>query len=104
MLSTTVHTEQDALLVINTEEELLQWLTTQVEEMVSHDFDGLIQLLYRIDVDERKLKALIAENNAFESNRVIAKMILERQKQKVFWRNKFKSNQNEDDDEGAAIW
>ena len=104
MLSTSLNVETQSLQIIDTEEKLLDWLTQRIDFMVSHDFERLIQLLYRIDVSESKLKAMIAQNDAFESSRVVAKMILDRQKQKIYWRDKFKNDVYDNEEEESERW
>lgn len=61
-----------------------------VEDLLSKDFNGLINILYRIDVSEEKLKAALALSNDNPAS-LIAKMILERQLQKVALRKKYSS-------------
>ncbi|MFT6872505.1 MAG: hypothetical protein ACJAVN_001516 [Roseivirga sp.] len=61
-----------------------------VEDLLSKDFNGLINVLYRIDVSEEKLKATLALSNDNPAS-VIAKMILDRQLQKVEIRKRYSS-------------
>jgi len=61
-----------------------------VEDLLSKDFNGLINVLYRIDISEEKLKGALALSNDNPAS-VIAKMILDRQLQKVALRKKYSS-------------
>ena len=61
-----------------------------VEDLLSKHFNGLINVLYRIDVSEEKLKGALALSNDNPTS-VIAKMILDRQLQKVALRKKYSS-------------
>lgn len=66
------------------------WIMRVVEELLAKDFEKLIHILYRIDVSEQKLKAALAETNDNPAA-IIAKMILEREMQKVETRKKYRS-------------
>ena len=57
--------------------------------MINDDFNRLISLLYRIDVSETKLKQLLRENTTTNAGLLIARLILERQWQKIETRRKF---------------
>ena len=65
-----------------TEEQLLQVLSVEINRLINQDFSRLIAILYRIDISEPKLKILLAENKGSDAGRIIAWMILERQKEK----------------------
>ncbi len=99
LLSETLHIYNASVNEYASEEALLVWLTGYVEELASNDFDALLLLLYRIDVSEEKVREMLSEGDGQDSSKIIARLILERQKQKIFWRNKFKNQQTETDDE-----
>lgn len=61
-----------------------------VEDLMTKDFNQLINVLYRIDVSEEKLKEALALTNDNPAS-IIAKMILERELQKVETRKKYSS-------------
>ena len=61
-----------------------------VEDLMAKDFNRLINILYRIDVPEEKLKEALALSNDNPAS-VITKMILERELQKVATRKKYSS-------------
>ena len=66
------------------------------------DFNHLIQVLYRIDVSETKLKQVLKDNPNEDAGKIIARLIIERQQQKMISRNSFK-NSGEDID-GEEKW
>jgi hypothetical protein len=78
-----------------TEEQLLQALSVEINRLINQDFSRLIAILYRIDISEPKLKILLAENKSSDAGRIIAWMILERQKEKQRTRQFFRNNQDE---------
>lgn len=75
---------------VRTEEELLLWLTTHCESLLRDDFPGLVQLLYRVDVSESRLKYLLKAAGGIDSGRLMAGLILERVEQIVVSRKKYR--------------
>lgn len=67
------------------EEALKLWLVKQVKDMLDHDFNGLVNLLYRIDVFESKAKNCFGRQN-HEIAECLAGLIWERQLQKAMSR------------------
>jgi hypothetical protein len=64
-------------------------LAQLLNEAVLYDFDNVVRLLYRVDVFEKKLKAALAES-ATDAGTVIARLLLEREKEKVESRKKYR--------------
>lgn len=54
-----------------------------INELINNNFSSLVQLLYRIDIDENKLKETLKQQEGFDSASVIAEMIIKRQLQKI---------------------
>ena len=67
-------------------EKLLQ----HINNLILHDFQKLVSLLYRIDISEEKLKYLLKENADKDAASIIADLIIERQMQKIKSRELFK--------------
>ncbi|MGL6266388.1 MAG: hypothetical protein ACRC2O_00620 [Chitinophagaceae bacterium] len=78
-----------------TEEQLLNVLSVEINRLINHDFSRLIAILYRIDISETKLKILLAENKGSDAGRIIAWMILERQKEKQRSRQQYSGNRGD---------
>ncbi len=74
---------------------LEQALAQYVNDLILHDFNRLIQLLYRIDVSEPKLKLLLKENPSQDAGLLIARMIIVRQLKKIETRKQFGSGSKE---------
>ncbi|HTR30283.1 MAG TPA: hypothetical protein VMH27_13505 [Puia sp.] len=66
-------------------------LAERINAMITADFNRLVSLLYRIDVSEAKLKNLLRENSGVDAGLLIARLILERQWQKIETRRKYRS-------------
>ena len=81
------------------EEELRQKLIALINELINKDFHALIQLLYRIDVYEKKIRLYLNKNTDADSAAIIADLIIERQLEKIESRKKFSKNQNLESEE-----
>lgn len=81
------------------EEELLQALTQRVNQLLDTDFQALVQLLYRLDVPEEKLKQLLRQNPHTDAAHIIATLIIQRQQQKMESREQYKQQGNENTEE-----
>ena len=71
--------------------ELQQKLTAFINELIVNDFQRLITILYRIDVDEKKLKRILLENAGTDAGEIIATLVIEREIQKIETRKQFGS-------------
>ena len=78
--------------------ELEELLAEKMNIMIQTDFGALVQLLYRIDVNESRLRALLQENAGEDAGRVIARLIIERQWQKIETRRRFRSDTDSEED------
>ena len=64
-------------------------LAERVNAMINGDFSALVQLLYRIDINESRLRLILQENRASDAGQLIARLILERQWQKILTRREY---------------
>ena len=71
-------------------EMLERVLAERINTMITADFNRLISLLYRVDVSETKLKQLLRENAGTDAGLLIARLVLERQWQKIETRRKYR--------------
>lgn len=71
------------LMATFTMEQLEAFMAEKVNHMIRTDFGGLVQWLYRIDVNEGKLRQLLQVNPGEDAGRIIARLIIERQWQKI---------------------
>ncbi len=70
-----------------------------INELINTDFSSLVQLLYRIDVDENKLKQNLNQHEGSDSASLIAEMIITRQLQKIESGDKFYENKKQPGEE-----
>ena len=86
---------EEDLLLINDKKKLV----SAVSMLINHDFAKLVQLLYRIDVSEKKLREALDENKDKDSAEIIAELIIERQLQKIKTRKENQGNKEIDENE-----
>ena len=79
--------------------ELHSQLSTYINMLIKDDFDKLITYLYRIDVNEQKLKLLLQQNADEDAGNIIATLIIERQQQKIKTRQQFSQQDNDFNEE-----
>jgi hypothetical protein len=53
-------------------------LETLINDLIKEDFSKLVQLLYRIDVSEAKLKNILKEHPNEDAGKLIAQIVIER--------------------------
>jgi hypothetical protein len=70
-------------------EALFQLTTARVVELLDGDMAHLMNSLYRIDVDEQKVKAAFELVTQQQIAEAIAKLILDRIQEKVAFRKRF---------------
>lgn len=70
-------------------DRLEEWLTVQVNYLLDHDLNRLLNALYRIDIPEQQTKQLLQASKQGEIARNLALAIIEREKQKVATRQKY---------------
>lgn len=70
-------------------DELQEKMGEYLNELIQNNFDKLIMLLYRIDVSEQKLKQLLQQQPQQDAGKMIARLIIERQLQKIKSRQQF---------------
>lgn len=65
-------------------------LTAAINQLINTDFEKLVFLLYRIDVSEQTIKALLNNTTSSNAGELIAQAIIERLEQKKASRAKYK--------------
>jgi hypothetical protein len=79
--------------------ELKEKLTQHINYLIQHDFERLVAILYRIDINEKKLKELLQRYSDKDSGGIIAQLIIERQLEKIKTRQQFKTGDNISEEE-----
>lgn len=76
--------------------ELHEKLEIFINDLIENDFQKLVNILYKVDVDENKLKLALQQDADKNAADTIAKLIIEREKQKIQSRKKFKEKDDWD--------
>ena len=77
------------------DDKLLIELSAYINNLIVQDFEGLVSLLYRLDINEKKLKYLLSVDSGINASDTIAALIIERQLQKIKSR---RENRRDDND------
>jgi hypothetical protein len=79
--------------------EMKERLIEYINHLLLHDFNKMVQILYRVDVDEKKLKELLQQNANTDAAVIIADLLIQRQEEKIKTKDTFKSDDKIPDDE-----
>lgn len=75
---------------------ILNQLTKQIKYMLDNDFQGLLNALYRIDVDERKFSLALETGESEDVAKNVGDLILQRIVLKAQTRMKYSNNEDSD--------
>jgi uncharacterized protein YwgA len=99
-LVTTINKSLEIELPVSvSQQELREQLAAHINYLINHDFEKLVFYLYRIDVNESKMKQLLDQTEGENAAALIAELIIERQLQKIESRKKLSSTENIPDEE-----
>jgi hypothetical protein len=73
-------------------DEIREKLSAHINRLIQSNFEQLVNLLYRIDVSEAKIKSLLEYQAGVNAGDIIASLVIERQLQKIKSREQFKTN------------
>ncbi len=82
--------------VFSSEEDLLDALANHVAFMIERRLETLLSTLYRMDVSEGKVSQVLHPTSKEPANIGIARLILERQKARIFTKQHYKQNTMKD--------
>ena len=85
---------------LHTKEEILAALAARIDTILTQDPMGFVQLMYRLDIPEAQLDAVLEDEHAAA---MIAQLVWERQIQKSILRRSTPPRQTGEDDE-ELIW
>ena len=90
---------QNKQLSVVQKEKLRDQLVNLINHLLLNDFNKLVQVLYRVDVSEQKLKELLQKNQTTDAAVIITDLLIERQEEKIKIKNSFKSDTDISDDD-----
>ncbi len=74
--------------------QMEEYLAEKLNKLIRTDFSALVQLLYRIDINENRLRQLLQVNAGEDAGKIIARLIIERQWQKIQTRRQYSSRES----------
>lgn len=81
----------DSIPGITTQADLKTKLTEIISHLMDHNFEKLLWILYRIDVDEEKAKSLLSKHLPADAPAVLAELIILRQLKKEELKKQFEN-------------
>jgi len=90
---------QTPLQLLTEDSQSFKELQQAINYLIRNDFPLLIQVLYRIDVAEARLKETVASHPGEDAGKLIAILIIERLQQKAISRQLFKQQGEIPEDE-----
>ncbi|MEL6864250.1 MAG: hypothetical protein AAFP19_07525 [Bacteroidota bacterium] len=85
------------------EKELFDLLANEVAYMIEHRLDFLMSLMYRLDVEEKKISFALSPMATEAANIALARLIFERQKQRIFTKQVYRQSPIDDIEEGLEF-
>jgi len=74
-------------------------LAAAINVLAANDMNSLLQLLYRLDVSEKKIREVLDVPSGLTAGELIAPLIMERELQKAEARNAFRAREDIPEDE-----
>jgi hypothetical protein len=71
-------------------EDWFQHFVERIDYLVQTDFPKLVNILYGLDVSEKKLSEMLKEHPGTDAAEIIARLIIERQRKKIHTRALYK--------------
>lgn len=73
-----------------TDDALKAAMEQSIDWYIKHQFETLVQLLYRLDVNEQKFKKALQAHNPDQLPKALTLLIIEKIQERAYWRSKFK--------------
>jgi hypothetical protein len=75
-------------------------LSAYLNYLLVNDFSALVQILYRVDVSEQKIKMVLKENKEADAGDLLSELLIQRQTEKGSLRQSFPPLEDLSDEEG----
>jgi hypothetical protein len=80
-------------------QQLHQKLSAHINQLIKNDFQGLLFLLYKIDVDENKVTTHLSAHTQEDAGNILASLVIERIIQREQSKKQFSNKRAADDTE-----
>ena len=74
--------------------DLKEHLITYINYLLLHDFNKLIQILYKVDIQEQKLKKLLNDHPQTDAALLITDLLVARHEEKIRTKEQFNTNKD----------
>jgi hypothetical protein len=71
-------------------EDLIRIMAERIRELLAGDLEALMSMMYRLDIDEAKIKLAFSKENLEDPAVSLAKIIIERQKRRMDTKKKYR--------------
>ena len=88
--------ELDTTSVEHGEVPLIDLLADRIEELLATQMESFMSMMYRLDVPEAKIRSALSPTNDEAPNVTLAKLIIERQVQRIRTKRTFKQRPLDD--------
>ncbi len=86
-----------------TEEQFFDFLSEHIAYLIEHKLEYLMSLMYRLDINEAKVHFALSPMAPEPANIGIARLVLERQRQRVATKQYYRQVQPDDMDDELAL-
>ncbi len=90
-ISLEIPDDYPEILKINSRTEFHKAIAQLIEGMIENDFERFLSIMYRMDISESKLKEVLENSDPGEVYSKIAELVIKREEEKIYWREKYKS-------------
>jgi hypothetical protein len=87
-------TELFGLKVHKDKTDFVNHLALEINRLILHDFNRLVSILYRIDINEEELKQMLQQYSHVDAGYIVAQLIINRQIKKAELRSQFPKEDN----------
>jgi hypothetical protein len=81
-------------LTIVEKQQFKEELMLYINHLLIHDFNKLVQILYRVDVNEEKLRNFLQQSPQTDASEIIADLLIQRQEEKIKSKGSFQSDKD----------
>ncbi len=74
------------------DEEVAKFLALRIDQLMRSNFESLMSMMYRLDISESKIRKVLSPGNPDPPSLGLAKLIIERQKQRNITKKLYKSD------------
>lgn len=78
------------------DDQLIAFMSKRIEELMAREFESLMSMMYRLDVDEQEIRKALAPTNLENPATSLARLIVLRQKKRMATKRKYQPPEIDD--------